>query len=790
LEGDHNGGQQTYYERTFTINEAPNAYNFYHPDGGAYVDIEVESLGCVFVNNQATNCAVLMVDPLTAGGIGVGPVIQNITGRYFPNGTYRMTATFNQNPPLFEDFYFGLRWKSPDVINITTRPVGGIRIKEIYDHDGIDPARDIKRSFDYTDNVTGYSSGKIYSYPFDFSSNFNHEYYNGHNDFGPCVESILYRTFLKRSSVSSYPLVSAAGNSYVGYEKVKVLFNGGVNGKSEFQYKSFPDLINTAFPQTSTSQEWRRGLLLENSDYDQGSSIKAKQTYAYIESENAVNTTANGIKVGFHTQASEVGCGTGLYYQRQEQLAIPIWNEYPTTTGRSLLATKVTTSYESNGSLTQSEQFNYGTQNFLPAAVTVTSSKNETIRTEYKYNVDYTPISGLPLWLNNLKQRSVRSFPVEKIAILRRSDNTEYVIGGSITTYKNDKPLPDRVYSFESNVPVPVGSFVQAYIDGNGNFIMDTRYKEVLVFNQYDEYYNLRSQKKFNDVVTSYVWGYNQQYPVAQIVGMDYDAAVTQSGIDLSIINNAATDENTMRTELNKLRSLPGTLVTTYTYTVQKGVTSETSPNGKIVFYEYDALGRLSIVKDHDGNVVKKICYNYAGQPDNCGGSVIPLLFYNEPQSQTFTRNNCGSCASGSQVTYTVPANTYSSTVSLAAANQLALNDIAANGQNYANANGTCTASGVNITYSNQTGQSGFTAVYIQNSTGQSYTFSIPASGSGTLGCIPAGTYSLSITKSGFQVPALFGTGCFSQSGTAASFGKVIVGPPSNCNVVTIENDY
>lgn len=69
------------------------------------------------------------------------------------------------------------------------------------------------------------------------------------------------------------------------------------------------------------------------------------------------------------------------------------------------------------------------------------------------------------------------------------------------------------------------------------------------------------------------------------------------------------------------------------------------------------------------------------------GGTV----YYNQIQSQPFTRTYCPAGYNGSTVIYTVPANTYSSTVSLAAANQLALNDIAANGPNYANTYGTCT---------------------------------------------------------------------------------------------------
>lgn len=67
--------------------------------------------------------------------------------------------------------------------------------------------------------------------------------------------------------------------------------------------------------------------------------------------------------------------------------------------------------------------------------------------------------------------------------------------------------------------------------------------------------------------------------------------------------------------------------------------------------------------------------------------------YYNEQQNGWFTRNNCGSGLTGASVQYTVAPGTYSSTVSLAAANQLATNDINTNGQNYANAYGDCTSS-------------------------------------------------------------------------------------------------
>lgn len=77
----------------------------------------------------------------------------------------------------------------------------------------------------------------------------------------------------------------------------------------------------------------------------------------------------------------------------------------------------------------------------------------------------------------------------------------------------------------------------------------------------------------------------------------------------------------------------------------------------------------------------------------NDNGVCVPdpaTVFENELQSQEFTKNDCGLNETGSVVLYSVPAGTYQSTVSQEAANQLALNDITQEGQNYANLVGNC----------------------------------------------------------------------------------------------------
>lgn len=60
--------------------------------------------------------------------------------------------------------------------------------------------------------------------------------------------------------------------------------------------------------------------------------------------------------------------------------------------------------------------------------------------------------------------------------------------------------------------------------------------------------------------------------------------------------------------------------------------------------------------------------------------------------TETFTKNNCGNGYDGTEVPYTVAANTYFG-FTLAEANLLALKQVREQGQAYANANGSCTLS-------------------------------------------------------------------------------------------------
>lgn len=140
-----------------------------------------------------------------------------------------------------------------------------------------------------------------------------------------------------------------------------------------------------------------------------------------------------------------------------------------------------------------------------------------------------------------------------------------------------------------------------------GGNAVDTR----ILFKQYDGNGNLLEQSKANDISEVYIWGYKNTYPVAKVAGSNYNYIKTL--IDNNLLQSMNPDEQQLRNELNKIRTaLKGkAFVSTYTYMPQVGVTSETNPAGLTTYFEYDGLGRLVIVRDHDRKIVKTIDYQY-----------------------------------------------------------------------------------------------------------------------------------------------------------------------------------
>lgn len=114
-----------------------------------------------------------------------------------------------------------------------------------------------------------------------------------------------------------------------------------------------------------------------------------------------------------------------------------------------------------------------------------------------------------------------------------------------------------------------------------------------------------------NGVATSYIWGYNGQYPVAKIEGK------ALAGINTTLVSQikAENNESALRGLLNQLRNDATTanaLVTTYTYEPLNGVKTITDPKGDKNTFFYDSFGRLIQVRDKNDKILTENEYNYA----------------------------------------------------------------------------------------------------------------------------------------------------------------------------------
>jgi hypothetical protein len=269
-----------------------------------------------------------------------------------------------------------------------------------------------------------------------------------------------------------------------------------------------------------------------------------------------------------------------------------------------------------------------------PRAQEFIDSQGITHRTEYTYPGDLG--SGAPVSMYDTGNPNYKHVPGAVIeqknyvdGILRSKESNEYIESGS-------KLLLNATKSF----PTGTADFVK-------------------VEYSYDNSSRVISAKKSDGSVSSYQWGYNNQYPVLEVknalpneifytgfedgnflfepktgrrcsgqpltvnvpAGGPYTLSYwhkSSSGTwQLVQVDNITTNQTIggSGSYIDDVRLHPkGALMTTYTYDLGLGITSMSDPNNKITFYKYDEFGRLKLLKDDKENVVKEYKYHYKGQ--------------------------------------------------------------------------------------------------------------------------------------------------------------------------------
>jgi hypothetical protein len=242
--------------------------------------------------------------------------------------------------------------------------------------------------------------------------------------------------------------------------------------------------------------------------------------------------------------------------------------------------------------------FNYNSQNFQPNDIRLYSSTGETKMITRKYTCDVTAFETDYSLYQSMKNANMIGNLLEERNYISStvSSATELIKKRMSYSQVTGLYLPSLIYNSQRA----------------GNEYLEMSYQ------QFDSSGNLQQYTGKDGIITSVIWGYNKTLPVAKVVGKSYSDAISQSSINMGVVNNPS-NEGAIKTELNKLRTLSGSFATTYVYSPLIGLGSQTDPNGNTTYYEYDNFNRLSLVRDKDSNVIKKICYNFQGQPVDCG---------------------------------------------------------------------------------------------------------------------------------------------------------------------------
>lgn len=477
---------------------------------------------------------------------------------------------------------------------------GGLRIKEMKTFSAPETFAS-RKVFSYSDN--GKSTGKLMSFP---------RYNTG------------YMTYSSNALRNN-------GHS-VGYSKVTVTDMDGTGnsyGRMEFEYINKPD-SNYCYSWESTliyvnavtgysvdanptgvmpHKHNENGLLLQESTYDSAGKLINKRTNEYtidnaqwriiwgiakeyrnMDLLNAQYYTQEGIDA---MRSDTVSIGPHLIYGG----GIPMGYVYPAIQPvRTSLLKTINTKYENGSPIVTSSSYKYAPgYSSIVHKESVSLSDGNYIETNYYYPFDFDDSVMQQMTLLNMI-----STPVV----------TETSRNGTMIEEKKD------TYSLFGNLSSPKLSMQSSRTTANGEFVTD---RTILAYDAKSNPQWINS--KGLDVV--YIWGYEGQYPIAEIKNATLEQVKAALGSYWGLISSSLTSSSPIYPTMDKLdalrTSLPDAKVTTITYKPGIGPTSITDPRGVINKYYYDNLGRLTKVTEKSNasaqeNIISSHSYNYANK--------------------------------------------------------------------------------------------------------------------------------------------------------------------------------
>lgn len=404
-----------------------------------------------------------------------------------------------------------------------------------------------------------------------------------------------FNCFTTLTRESSPDVSSSESGAIVGYSCVKESVSGqGESSNIVSKYKNRPEFRNRG-SNIPAIPIFDNGLLLEEL-YQNNTRTVFKKTYNYV------NALIKRYEL-YDTYFMRIRFDFNQYTQINYYRIMPEWWKLTSETTQNYF-------YDTLGTpSTVSNQidYEYNVNNFQVNKTTTTDSKGQVIIQKTTFPTDYNTTI-----YNQMVSRNSTSQPIETITLTEGK-----VTQAKLNTFKSIQLYPDGeiqigfvpeyVYSFNATNSPTEATF--AKYDGLSPSI--AFYKEDVHYNFYDLRAN-PSEIITNGINTySYLWGYNQNHPVAKIENAS-QAQIAALNLNMTLINDSATTDSAMQAELQKSRTgLPNAMVTTYTYKPLIGVSTITDPKGDTITYTYDSFGRLQNVKDKTGNILSENEYHY-----------------------------------------------------------------------------------------------------------------------------------------------------------------------------------
>lgn len=342
----------------------------------------------------------------------------------------------------------------------------------------------------------------------------------------------------------------------------------------------------------------------------------------------------------FSAQENNSSWNTASEEHGAQYLNLPVFQfaDYTISIGKQELESVLEDEYNANGEIGKTTTYTYNSRS-LPVNIKTVSSKGDEFNVQIKYPADFVSDPQIGAISQSMDAANIL-LPVEQHQLKGTT-----VLSSSKTLYKNWRTSAN---------PQIAPEFIQEK-KGSGT------YESRVQFFGYDDRSNVTGVSKVTDARRSYIWGYNKSYPIAEAINAaagdiyytsfeEVDGNSTEgdaktgkksrtggfskalsglsngaytlsywqkSGSSWALQTSNVTVANGSYTislsgQVDEVRFYPAAAeMNTYTYEPLTGISSHCNAGNHISYYEYDSYGRLKLIRDQDGKILKQYDYQY-----------------------------------------------------------------------------------------------------------------------------------------------------------------------------------